>query len=485
MGESEISADLRDRLQEHRDSGGAQQGTLVLSDDAGCVGDTLTLKGRNLPAETSLDVVWHSVQGEWGVLRGNELLDPQYSPRTDTILSVTTDEDGSFTADWQVQQDYGGEHVVELHDEDGVTVASAEYSIEPHFELDRTEAPMGERFHLTGYGLGPSRITNNYQATWDNKFVGFMTGVQNRGTTNAEITAVGPPGEHVLTLWYSPEGMPYLQDYTSSPFGPPLGDKQSKWVVEVTEPEEAPPTATMDPLIDEEPLPSHTIEPDRDTDAELEITPTSGQAGTDAIISGSSFPPETEVDLVWYTHAGHRFMDDPIKPVARPDKLPSVVTDEDGAFQLDVEIPADIGETRPIAAEVDGESVATTAFMLQPHIIDITPTEGPVGTEITVELAGIGWALYDNNYSVLYDNSLAGYFCSHNRIDSDEPPELVEFTLSASGDPGYHFIDVIPTFNDNQVDDFKLENRPHLSYLDNHPLRPLSGFRFAFEVTEQ
>ncbi|MEF8756734.1 MAG: hypothetical protein V5A33_00710 [Halobacteriales archaeon] len=484
MGDSEISADLRDRLREHRPGEEAHAGTLVLSDENGHVGDTLTLKGRNFPADERLSVVWNSVDGQWGSLKANELLDPQYRPRSDEILSVRTDGNGNFTEEWTVPEDYGGEHVLEVETPPGETVASSTYSIEPHFELDRRSAPMGERFHLTGYGLGPNRITNNYQVTWDNKFVGFMTGVQNRGTTNAEIRAVGPPGEHVMQLWYSPEGMPYLQDYTTSPFGEPLGDEQSVWTVEVTEPEGRPPVAEMDPLLDEEPLPAHLIDPERDTDAELEISPRSGQAGTDAIITGREFPAETEVDLVWHTHAGHRFMDDPIVPVAKPEKLPTVMTDGEGSFQVDVEIPSDIGETRPIAAAVDGESVATTGFMLQPEIRDMTPTEGPVGTEIKIEIAGIGWALYDNNYSVLYDNALAGYFCSHNRSDSDHDPALVEFTLMASGQPGYHFIDVIPTFNDNQVDDFKLENRPHLSYLDNHPLRPLAGMRFTFEVTE-
>ncbi|MFB6110232.1 MAG: hypothetical protein ABEJ60_05085 [Halodesulfurarchaeum sp.] len=484
MADETISANLRDRLEEHRDSGGKQSGTLVLSDEEGLVGETITIKGRNLPATESLEVVWHSVDGEWGVLKANELLNPQYRPRTDTILEVQTDESGSFTEEWQVQQDYGSEHKIEVRDESGTALASTTFVINPHFEIDRTSAEMGDRFHLTGYGLGPKRMTNNYPVTWDNRYIGFMTGVQNRGTANAEIRAVGPPGDHVIQLWESPEGMPYLQNYTTNPFGDPLGDQQSKWMVEVTEPSEPPATAEMDPLLDEEPLVAHLIDPDEETAATIDISPTSGQAGTDAIITGQDFPPETEVDLVWYTHAGHRFMDDPIKPTPRPSELPTVRTDESGSFQVDVTIPSDIGETRPIAAVIDGTSVATTGFMLQPEIVDMTPEEGPVGTTITIKIAGIGWALYDNNYSILYDNSMAGYVCSHNREDSDEDPSLVEFTLTASGEPGYHFIDVIPTFNDNDVDDYKLENRPHLSYIDNHPLRPLAGMRFTFEVTE-
>jgi hypothetical protein len=483
MGDSKLSPNLRDRLEDRRQARTDYPGTLALDQVTGHVGDTLTLEGRNLPADESLDVVWHSVDGGWGTVRANEVVGIQYQPRSDTILSVRTDEDGRFTERWQVQEDYGGEHELEVRDGEGTTLAEAEYTITPHFELDRTTAPLGEQFHLTGYGLGTDRISTNIQVTWDNGYVGLLTGVKNRGTANAMIRAAGPPGEHLLQVWPNPEGAAYLPIYTTSEFGE-VEEEDSKWLVEVTEPEERPPTAEMDPLLAETPLDAHLLEPDRESGAELDIAPTSGQSGTEAVITGRGFPPETIVDLVWHTHAGHRFIDDAIQPVPRPDALPSVETDEDGRFQVDVTVPEDIGETRPITAEVDGEAVASTGFVLQPEILDVSPTEGPAGTTITIRLSGIGWALYDNNYSVLYDNRLVGYVCSHNRRDSDHDAGLVEFNVTAIGEPGYHFIDLVPTLNDNSVDDYKLENRPHLSYLDNHPLRPLAGMHFTFELTE-
>ncbi|MFC7134841.1 MULTISPECIES: hypothetical protein [Salinibaculum] len=485
MDDGGISRELQDRLEEHKSEQASQPGTLELSEGTGFVGDEVTLAGRDLPAGERLNVVWHTSTGRWGLVQANEVMDPVYEPRTETILSVDTDEDGAFDETWQVHEDYGGEHVVEVQTRGGTTLASSEYLVEPHFELDRTTAPLGEAFRLTAYGLGPDRVTNNYQVTWNNSYVGFLTGVLNRGTATAEIRAVGPPGEHAVQIWRSPEGMPYLQNYTQSPLGEMTDDRTTSWTVEVTEPDERPETAWMDPLLEEHPIEEHLVDPDEDTGASLSVSPTSGQSGTDAIVTGEGFPPNTEVDLVWHTHAGHRFMHDTVTAEPRLDVLPTVETDAAGSFQVDVTIPRDIGETRPIAAEVDGRSVATTAFVLQPEIVDISPTSGPVGTEIDVKVAGLGWARYENNYCVLYDNSLSGYVCSHNRTDSDEDGSLVHFRLKAGGQPGLHFIDLIPTFNDTRVEDFKLENRPHLSYIDNHPLRPLPGIHFAFEVTAE
>lgn len=483
MDETELSVNLRERLDEHREAKGGSAGTLVLDEQRGNVGDPLTLKGRNLPPNEPLDIVWNTVQGEWAMVQANEVIDVQYHPRTETVLSVRTDETGSFSDRLEVPEDYGGTHEIELQDASEDTLASAKYTITPHFELDRTTAPLGEHFHLTGYGLGTDRISTTVQVTWDNGYVGTMTAVQNGGTANARIRAVGPPGDHLLQVWPNHEGAAYLPIYTTAVVGE-LEEEASKWFVEVTEPDGAPPTAQMDTLLEEQPLDAHVIDPDRETAAELEISPTSGQSGTEAVLEGRGFPAETTVDLIWYTHAGHRFMDDPIRPVARPDALPTVESDEDGTFAVDITVPTDIGETRPIAAEVDGESVATTGFMLQPEIVDVSSTAGPAGTTITIKLGGIGWALYDNNYCVLYDNKMVGYVCSHNRLESDHDPSIVEFNLTACGEPGYHFIDIVPTFNENQVGDYKLENRPHLSYLDNHPLRPLAGMQLTFEVTE-
>jgi hypothetical protein len=453
--------------------------TLMLSEDEGFVNDQIALKGINLPANETIQVIWHSVSGMWGVRRSNKVLGPQYNTREEVIFSTSVDESREFKRTWTVPEAFGGDHILKL-EAGGQTLDTATFTLKPHFELDQSAVPLGDWFRLTGYGLGRDRISTIYQVTWDNGYVGLMTGVKNRGTATAYIRAAGPVGEHVLQVWRNFTGVPFLQNNTQSPAGEITGGRPFAWDVTVTEPDGSPPVAEMEAMYEEEPVEGHIPSVDEESEASLTIQPTSGKPGTSAILTGRGFPENTEVDLIWHTHGGERVSDEPVRSEPRPDVLPTTVTDDDGSFQIDVTIPTDIGATRPIFAAVDGRTIASTGFMMQPDIVDVSPTKGPVGTEITVEIAGLGWPLYENNYYVLYDNKPMGYVVSNVAEDG-----IVRFTVRATGDPGYHFIDIIPTFNGMELDDFDFNHKPHLSYLDNHPVRAMPGMHLSVEVTDE
>lgn len=474
---SDLSSELQDRLEAYRQSDSTS--TLQVSTDEAYIGDTITIDGTDLPANESLDVVWHSAEGFWGVLEGNEIIGPQYRSRRDRIATISTDSDGGFSETWEIPEDYGGEHVLKVQTDGEETVAEATIVITPWFEINRESAPLGETFRITAHGLGPNYITSNYQLTWDNTMVGFVTGTMNRGKATAKIRAVGPVGDHVVQVWRNFHGTPFLQNNTQSPFGPVAGGRQSAWTVEVTEPESDGPVATMDELVDEQPLAAHLIDPDVETDAELHITPTSGQAGTIATIEGTGFPAETRVDLVWHTHEGHHIQGTGLSPEPVSDALPTVTTYDDGTFSTDVTIPSDVGSTRPITADVDGHTVASTGFMMQPDIVQMSPTSGPIGTDIAFEFRGIGWTMADTAYFFVYDNQRVGYICG-----SDNDDGVARTILKAAGEPGHHFIDVYPGIFKTKEDKPDFTLKPHLSYLDNHPVRPLPAFHFRFEVTE-
>ncbi|MFC7132474.1 MULTISPECIES: hypothetical protein [Salinibaculum] len=475
------------RLQGQDSPGSEGPGTLALSEAEGFVGDTLGLRGEDLPANEQFQVVWNTVDGEWGTLRAHEVTGPQYRPRTETIATVETDASGTFGTEWTVPEDYGGEHRVEVVDASDETVAAATYEITPWFELEETTAPMGGAFTIRGYGIGPDVMINNYQVAWDNSYVGYMTGVQNRGTATAELRAVGPPGEHRVQIWRGYRGIPFLQNNTQSPYGTVSKGRQTAWTVEVTEPEDTPVTAWVDPLFDESPLSVHYPDLDEDTAATLDITPECGQAGTTAVITGRDFPPKEEVDLIWYTHEGHKPTgkfappDPRVEPERRPDILPTVTTDSDGSFQVEVEIPVDLGSTRPITARVGGKEVAVTGFMLQPAIETFSPTSGPAGTDIEIEISGVGWTMYEMAPMFVYDNTPLGYACG---LSEKEDSTTIDTVLQATGEPGWHFIDAYPTIFRMDDDEPEFELKAHLSYLDNHPVRPLPACHFAFEITE-
>ncbi len=474
----DLSPELRESMEEFKEQQ-PESGTLSVSDDEVYVGDTIIVFGANFRPETEVELYWQTANGQWGVIAANEVIGPQYSARTERLGSVTSDSRGQFEFTWTVPEDYGGAHAIEARTPEGETITQVQLSIVPWFEIESTSAPLGGEFTVTGYGLGPNFLTNNYQIAWDNGMVGFMTGVKNQGTATAKFRAVGPPGTHLVQVWRNYHGVPYLQNNTQSPYGPVAGGRQSQWTVTVTEPDTPPREAWVDPLPEEEPLAVHYPDiDDEESEAEIKITPTHGQAGQQAVIKGRHFPPTTDVDLVWYRHEGEHVQGIPMTPEPKRDVIPSVRTDGDGTFRQEITIPDDVGATRPITAEVDGESVAVTGFMLQPTILDFGPTEGPVGTEFTIEFTGIGWGEFEMAPFVVYDNKLLGYMCGQ-----DLPKKWT--TLKAAGEPGYHFIDIYPSlFPELDTDELDFTTKPHLSYADNHPVRQLPAMHFTFEITE-
>jgi hypothetical protein len=462
-------------------SGDTAQGTLTLSEGSGYVGDTLTIRGEGLPPNDSVEIRWHSTWGRWGVIEANEIVGPQYQSEVRELATVTTDDDGVFTHEWTVFEDYGGAHTVVLTDGEGTVFDQTRFEILPWFELDRTTATLGSMLTLTGYGIGPETARSNYQVTWDNGYVGMLTGVQNRGTSRAQIRAVGPPGTHVLQVWRNFRGIPYLQNNTQSHYGPVAQGRQYRWTVEVAEPTDPPEAAWVDPQLDETPIAAHYPDIQPSGDAELSITPQSGPSGTSVFLRGEGFPAETTVDLVWYRHEGHHMKGNSITAKPAPEVLPSAETGADGTFQVEAEIPVGQGGTRPIAAVVDGTTLALTGFVVQPAIERFEPTSGPVGTDIEIELSGIGWTAYENQPFFLYDNKPLGIVSGTTPTNRNG---VVRVEIPATGDHGWHCIDVYPTLSAVQADEPDFELWPHLSAIENHPMRPLPAMHFTFEVTE-
>lgn len=477
--DSEISKDLQSRFEDQRQRD--HTGLLIPSNDEVYVGDSIVLEGRNLPESTPLDLIWHTADGGWGIVGGNEVIGPQFQPLETRIRTVSTDSSGEFSFEFEIPEDYGGDHRLELRTADNQTLASSSINVVPWFELHDSTAALGDTFQVTGYGLGPNMITNNYQITWDNGVVGVMTGTMNKGTATAKVRAVGPAGEHIVQVWRNLDGVPFLQNNTQSPFGPVAGGRQSRWQVTVQPLDSTPEPVQMDPLSKEQPLEQHYPDLSHETEAELSITPSSGQPGTKAFIQGQGFPDDTTVDLVWYTHMGNRVAGIPITPEPIPEHLPTVTTGENGEFRTEVTIPEGLGGTRPIVAEIEEESVAVTGFVMQAQVHAFEPRSGPVGTEIDIKLTGIGWPTYENAYFFVYDNKPLGYVCG---VDIEKGEGIIHTQIPATGDSGYHFIDIYPSFFRLEEDQPDFAQKPHLSYFDNHPVRPLPKMSLAFEVTE-
>ena len=101
---------------------------------------------------------------------------------------------------------------------------------------------------------------------------------------------------------------------------------------------------------------------------------------------------------------------------------------------------------------------------------------GLAGTPFKIHLKG-GWTETANIYRVVYDNNYIGYACAFNSQGD------VEILLNATGEPGWHFIDLYPAIykgKETRPLNFRI---PQLTYADDRPGEDLPRFRFAIEVT--
>ncbi|MEX1171549.1 MAG: hypothetical protein WEG56_02940 [Chloroflexota bacterium] len=182
------------------------------------------------------------------------------------------------------------------------------------------------------------------------------------------------------------------------------------------------------------------------------------------------------MSLTWTTVTGNRVGGSGWDEQAS--ELTRLQARSDGAFIHALPVPDDLGGPHRIVATVDAATASTTELTITPSVVEFSPARGPVGTEIVINLKGVGWTETANIYHLVYDNGYLGYACGFNSQGD------VVIRLPATGTPGWHFIDLYPGIYKGKdvpgVQNFRI---PQLTYEADHPGEDLPAFRFAFEVT--
>jgi hypothetical protein len=199
--------------------------------------------------------------------------------------------------------------------------------------------------------------------------------------------------------------------------------------------------------------------------------------GTPLEIIGGGVAAGAEIGIEWFRIVGNR-----VGGQGWGEQnlgLDTVVAADDGSFRFSAPVPGDVGGQHRIAGIVNGEPVASTEFLVTPAAVPISPVSGPWGTEITINLTGVGWTETANIYTLVYDNAYLGYACGFNSQGD------VEITLKATGEPGWHYIDLYPAIYKGDEspgqENFRI---PQLTYEADHPGEDLPAFHFAFYLEE-
>ena len=444
-------------------------GAMTLEPSRGPAGTTVAVAGEGLPGSADLRLVWGTVTGNWVIQgeRGEEYHGRTFAPTNVDLDTVRTDESGSFTTAFEVPEDFGFAHDVMLVDGNGVIRNQAMFDVEMSFSVTPTEGPPGTPITIEVWGMGWQTLENSRTVVYDNAYTGWMSAVTTNGYARAVIPATGTPGEHQIGILRGAYTFPYLNpDQSPRPDIP---------VFETTF------TVTDDDPILPAPIEAQAGAPQPRSDGDSAPTSgawvttdmLSGPVGTPLTVSGGGVAAGDQVDIDWFRIVGNRVSGEGWGEESLT--LGTAVADDDGSFELSVVVPGDVGGEHRIEAVADGETVAITEFLITPAAMPSSTAAVPWGTEIVIELTGVGWTETANIYTLVYDNTYLGYACGFNSQGD------VVVTLTATGEPGWHFIDLYPAIYKGKESPGQQNFRiPQLTYEADHPGEDLPAFRYAF-----
>ncbi len=207
--------------------------------------------------------------------------------------------------------------------------------------------------------------------------------------------------------------------------------------------------------------------------AVLQLTPSHAPVGASVQVTGRGYRPGANVDLVWYTVAGHYELQNQTEFVGqryqeRAQVLTTVRADESGSIKTTIQVPVGFGGPHDLRGRVDGKEVSQAGLMVEP-VLSLTPREGPVGTPIELKIVGVDLRTNLNTWHVLYDNKYVGF------VSAVTTNGIATAHFRAAGPVGDH---VIAAWNNSY------NPTPYLAW-DTSPFKdiPGPGTEFTFRVT--
>lgn len=202
----------------------------------------------------------------------------------------------------------------------------------------------------------------------------------------------------------------------------------------------------------------------------FDLAPAHGTWDTSVTATATGMKPSTKYDLVWSTgKVAWKLSEDKSKYLGRDARtiqqvLQSVTTDATGAFSATFAVPRGFGYAHDVSV-IDAQNVIRNKSLFDVDMVTtITPTSGPVGTPITIEVKGIGYQSYQNSFQLDYDNAYTGWVSS---ITTDG---YAKFVIPATGAVGTHIITLghsefgAPYMNPNQQPVVASRPFPHMPF---------------------
>ena len=378
---------------------------------------------------------------------------------------MKSDQAGRIAARFVAPEDFGFMHDIVVQQGNRLLTQTA-------FNLDMTarivgasSGPIGTPIEVEVQGIGWRELEGSWVLLYDNKYTGFMSAVTTSGTARFNVPATGHIGLHILEILHTDFGSPYRNTQQS-----PVPDRP-QFKLEFTVTPGAP--VLPPPPVAQAQTQVRSLPPQ----GELVATPASSGIDQPVRSTGAGFKPGKAYTLNWNTVVGNRMtgrgwrrsrVRSP-KPRRTPPAAPN---------------SASRCRTISAASTTSGSTSAAGRRRTAP-IGSSRPRcrsmwhAGRPGTTLRIHIKGVGWSETANIYTVVYDNATSGYACAFNSQGD------IEIIMQATGEPGWHFIDLYPAIykgKETRPNNYRL---PQLTFADDHPGEDLPRFRFAFEVTRR
>lgn len=441
-------------------------GKINLSDSNGMVGSSVHVRAEGLKPNQPVHLTWQTAEGSYLIENLYSFIGTKYEDKEEQLGSGISNSNGIWEVTFLVPEGFGGDHTISVW-QGNQKMTQANFFVEPTFSIFPKSGPVGTEIVVTAHGVGSKSMESNWQLTYDNKMTGLLSAVSTKGTAVAKIRAAGPIGKHTLTIWHGYMGLPYVNHQQAPTSYLPV------------------PNFTFDVTADK-PIPARVEDVPVDANGGVQmpalqnkpgvyvtVDKNAGTVGEQVSLQAKGLPVNQTVDLVWNTMVGSRVSGNGFGE--KQFVLGQAKTNQSGNLVYSFAVPEDLGGIpHRIDLKYQDKVYGQAYLRILPSIVQVTPSTGPVGTVITVEINGVGWTEFDNTYHITYDNAYMGYVCGFNTQGN------VKFNLIASGEPGYHIIDLYPGKQTLP----NIYNAPLLTYGQDHPGSSIPAIRLGFNITK-
>lgn len=435
-------------------------GHLSVVPDHGPAGTPVKIEADSLPPDQEFTLAWRTVDGSWKVA-GEEYHGREYRPIAYQIARLKSDASGHLAATFTTPEDFGFSHDIVLQQNDRLFI-QAGYSVDMTVAITPASGPVGTPIRVDVRGIGWRDLESSWLLLYDNNFTGWMSAVTTAGSASFTVPATGQPGDHLLEILHGEFTFAYLNPQQN----PEPGRPRFALPFTITPGEPVlPPSPEQQAQTSVRNLPAAA--------GTLHASQPFSGIGRPLTVSGSGFEPGRAYELSWKTLTGNRVSGGGWEESAHV--VAKANADAAGELAFRFAVPDDLGGQHDFFVNDDPQQ-RQGSYWIAPTALPLDVAEGPVGTTFDVHLKGVGWTETANIYTVVYDNSYIGYACGFNSQGD------VEIFLKATGEPGWHFIDLYPAIykgKEAQPMNFRI---PQLTYAADHPGEDLPAFHFAFEV---